>query len=83
MSTVITVKTYMKTNNCSSCVLTEVEHFTTNSLKVALDSFHQELSSDSLLVFMSELNKRGFAYLRSEDLLVRISYTGKFPEKDW
>lgn len=82
MSTVITVKTYMKTNTCSSCVLTEVEHFTTNSLKVALDSFHQELSSDSLL-FMSELNKRGVAYLRSEDLLVRISYTGKFPEKDW
>ena len=83
MSTVITVKTYTQATEGNPCVWTEISTFTTDSLGKAIFTHFNQIDDVTLRVFMSELNRYGSATLQSDFALVKISYTGAFPEIDW
>lgn len=83
MDTLITVKKYGSATHSRVCSLVEISQFTTHSLKEAIFSCVSDLGDTTLRSFMSELNRCGVSYLRVDDSLIRISYTGSFPEIDW
>ncbi len=83
MDTLITVKKYGSATHGRVCSLVEISQFTTHSLKEALFSCVSDLDDTTLRSFMIELNRCGVGYLRVDDSLIRISYTGSFPEIDW
>lgn len=83
MSTIITVKTYTQATVGDPCAWTELSTFTTDSLSNAIFTHFNQIDDVTLRVFLSELNRYGLATLQSVTVLVKISYTGAFPEKDW
>ena len=83
MSTVITVKTYTQATEGNPCAWTELSTFTTDSLGDAIFTHFNQIDDVTLRVFMSELNRYGSAALQGNFALVKISYVGAFPEKDW
>lgn len=83
MDTLITVKIYGSATHSRVCSLVEISQFTTHSLKEARFSCVSELDDATFRSFMSELNRCGVGYLRVDDSLIQISYTGSFPEIDW
>ena len=83
MSTVITVKSYIQATVGNPCVWNELSTFTTDSLYEAIFTHFNQIDDVTLRVFLSELNRYGSATLQSDQVLVKISYTGAFPEKDW
>lgn len=83
MSTVITVKTYTQETTGNPCAWSELSTFTTDSLYEALFTHFNQIDDVTLRVFLSELNRYGSATLQGDFALVKISYTGAFPEKDW
>lgn len=80
MSTVITVKTYTQATVGDPCAWSELSTFTTDRL---YDAIFTQIDDMTLRVFLSELNRYGSAILQSATVLVKISYTGAFPDKDW
>jgi hypothetical protein len=83
MSTVITVKTYTQETTGNPCAWVELSTVTTDSLYEAIFTHFNQIDDVTLRVFLSELNRYGSATLQSATILVKISYTGAFPEKDW
>ena len=65
------------------CAWFELSTFTTDSLYDAIFTHFSQSDDTTLRVFLSELNRYGSATLQSAAVLVKISYTGAFPEKDW
>lgn len=83
MSTVITVKSYIQATVGNPCAWNELSTFTTDSLYDAIFTHFNQIDDVTLRVFLSELNRYGSATLQSDQVLVKISYTGAFPDKDW
>ena len=83
MSTVITVKSYIQATMGNPCAWGELSTFTTDSLYEAIFTHFSQIDDVTLRFFLSELNRYGSAVLQSDTVLVKISYTGAFPEKDW
>lgn len=83
MSTVITVRSYIQATEGNPCVWGELSTFTTDSLYEAIFTHFSQIDDTTLRVFLSELNRYGSATLQSATVLVKISYTGAFPERDW
>lgn len=83
MSTVITVRTYTQATEGNPCAWGELSTFTTGSLYEAIFTHFNQIDDVTLRFFLSELNRYGSAILQSATVLVKISYTGAFPEKDW
>ena len=83
MSTVITVTTYTQATVGDPCAWSELSPFTTDSLHDAIFTHFSQIDDTTLRVFLSELNRYGSATLQSAAFLVKISYTGAFPDKDW
>jgi hypothetical protein len=83
MLTVITVKTYTQATVGDPCAWSELSTFMTDSLYDAIFTHFSQIDDTTLRVFLSELNRYGSATLQSAAFLVKISYTGAFPDKDW
>lgn len=83
MSTVITVRSYIQATEGNPCAWGELSTFTTDSLYEAIFTHFSQIDDTTLRVFLSELNRYGSATLQSATVLVKISYTGAFPERDW